>query len=374
MSDRFLVLGDNHGDTSSLRRVLDDAEGEALDYVVHVGDFTRAWRVARREASERASGDRKGTARREADRREASERASGDRKGTARREADVEAGTQRGAEQLAAVEPLLRRLDDRATHGLVWVYGNQDFFGDLPTDLDVGTEIPEGGRVTVGDHTFTNAPYDASEGEILVTHVEKWSIVDHFDGLAHFCGNTHRGRHLDRRLNAAFLHYLHPETEDPVYGGYFLVELDDDGLDVEARSIGSLDRRECERHRERGVQFQPADRPCMFCRDERTLMRELAASSFYGLTGQPAGDAVRVDGRTVASRGPFEDGIATQRADASVSRDALVECAVDLWADPPAGFRETFADYLESVPEDRYAPLARTDVGTFELADRSYAY
>lgn len=203
MADRFLVLGDNHGETESLRRVLADSEDESLDYVVHVGDFTRAWREARQLN-------------------------------------DEPAGIELGVDQLRAVEPLLERLDDRATHGLVWVPGNQDYFGDLPSDLDVGTEIPAMGHVSVGGQRFTNAPYEAGSADVLVTHMEKWSIVDHFDGRAHFCGNTHRGRHYGRRLNSAFLHFLHPKSGDAVYGGYFIVELDgDDGFDVELRPIGN---------------------------------------------------------------------------------------------------------------------------------------
>jgi hypothetical protein len=36
-----------------------------------------------------------------------------------------------------------------------------------------------------------------------------------------------------------------------VFGGYFLAELDADGLDVEMRSVGSLEAVACDRHRER---------------------------------------------------------------------------------------------------------------------------
>ncbi|MFB6152760.1 MAG: metallophosphoesterase [Halodesulfurarchaeum sp.] len=42
MTDRFLVMGDNHGDTESLRRVREDIRGEAIDLAIHVGDFTSA--------------------------------------------------------------------------------------------------------------------------------------------------------------------------------------------------------------------------------------------------------------------------------------------------------------------------------------------
>ncbi|MFB6268953.1 MAG: metallophosphoesterase [Halobacterium sp.] len=304
MSERFLVMGDNHGDTESLRRVLDDLDDrdERVDLAVHVGDFTRAMRHDREV----------------------------------------------GVEQLRAVEPLLERVDDRADHGLVWVWGNQDYFGDLDYDLDAGTEIPQGGAVAVGGQQFTNDPAQVGADDVLVTHMETWRLADDFQGKAHFCGNTHLGRRLDRRLNAAFLQAT-PQGEDGKrFGGYFVVEFDDDGgFDVEMRSIGGLRRVECEVHRERGVQFLPVDQECMFCWQDEVLLREQAASAFYGVT---------------------RDGSETAAV------DAVVEYAVSRWDDPPEGFREDFEAYLADVDDDRYAPLTRTEDGRLAVAENSYAY
>jgi predicted phosphodiesterase len=312
MPTRVLVMGDNHGDTESLRRVLDDIDGEGVDVAVHVGDFTRAWRESRQRD-------------------------------------DEQKGKQIGAEQLREVEPVLADIDAQTRHGLVWVYGNQDYFGDLGYDLSVGTEVPEDGTVTAGGLRFTNSPDDVESDVILVTHMETWSLVDHFDGKAHFCGNTHRGRHKGRRLNASFLKLQDPETGTKQFGGYFLVEFDGpDTMDVEMRPIGDLERQECDRHRERGVQFQPPSRPCMFCEDHRVLMREMSASAYYGLTADAERD--------------------------TVTRTELVDYAVGLWDDPPGGLRSEFATYLDAVDEDRYAPLTGTDDGLLTLAEKSYAY
>jgi len=270
MTRRILVMGDNHGDAESLERVLDDIEDESLDFAVHVGDLTRSWRHDR----------------------------------------DL------GLEQLRAVEPLLERIDDAVDHGLLWVWGNQDYFGDIDYGIDAGTEIPDDGYVTVDRQRFTNAPELVEDDVVLVTHLEKWSLVDHFEGRAHFCGNTHLGRLKDRRLNSAFLQASAPDADEPTYGGYFVVELDDGGpADVELRPLGDLERRTCDRHGDRGVQFQPASAECMYCRDERILYRELAASAFYG----------RTDGD--------ED---------AVTESELVEYAVSLRDDPEAGFRREF--------------------------------
>jgi predicted phosphodiesterase len=324
MTDRYLVCGDNHGDTESLRRVVDDAADEQFDYVLHVGDFTRAWREER-----------------QAD--------------------DPERGQAVGVRQLREVEPLLADLDDLADHGLLWVYGNQDYFGDLDYDLDVGTEVPDDDCVTVGGQRFTSDPSRVDSDEVLVSHMEHWRLVDHFDGLAHFCGNTHRGRRVGRRLNSSFLKVAHPESGEVTYGGYFVVELDDDSdtggteqpLSVEMRSIGDLRRVECDRHAERGVQFQPSSRGCLFCRDEAALMREQSASAFYGLVDHPADET---------------------DTDETVTDEALVEYAVGLWDDPPADFADDFAAYLDDVDDDRYAPLIRTDDGRLTVAEKSYAY
>lgn len=302
MSERWLVLGDHHGDAEALERVLADTEGERFDYAVHVGDFTRAMRHD--EAL--------------------------------------------GVEQLRETEPLLRDLDDRADHGLLWVWGDQDYYGDLDYDLDVGTRIPRDGRVSVGGRRFTNSLSHVDPETVLVTHDEHWRLADHFDGLAHVCGNTHFGRRLGRRLNAAFLQETHPETGEQRYGGYFVVGFEDEEFGVEARAIGDLERRVCERHRERGVQFLPSDWDCMYAWDDRVLLRELAASAFYGVTDGGERD--------------------------SASADEVVAYAVGLWDDPPDGFRDDLASYLDSLDEDRYAPLARREDGRVGVAASSYSY
>ncbi|MFB6152761.1 MAG: hypothetical protein ABEJ27_00770 [Halodesulfurarchaeum sp.] len=117
------------------------------------------------------------------------------------------------------MEPVLADIEAETNHGLLLVWGNQDYFGDLDESLHVGTEIPPAGHLIVGEHRFTNDPTAVTPGDILITHMEKWSLIDHFDGRAHFCGNTHRGRYKDRRLNAAFLQVTEPETGRQRFGG-----------------------------------------------------------------------------------------------------------------------------------------------------------
>jgi predicted phosphodiesterase len=302
--ERWLVLGDHHGDAEALERVLEDTAGERFEYAVHVGDFTRTMRH------------------------------------------DDEA---LGVEQLRETEPLLERLDGCADHGLLWVWGDQDRYGDLAFDLDVGTEIPGDDRITVGGRQFTNSLSHVDADTVLVTHDEHWRLADHFDGLAHLCGNTHFGRRFGRRLNAAFLQETNPETGEQRYGGYFVVEFEGRGFDVEARAIGDLGGRVCERHRERGVQFLPSDWDCMYAWDDRVLLRELSASAFYGVT----------DGGERDSADP----------------DELLEHAVGLWDDdPPAGFRQSLQGYLDSLADDRYAPLAERADGRLGVAEDSYSY
>lgn len=303
MRQRFLVMGDNHGDTTALRRVLTGVAGETVDYVVHVGDFTNA----------------------------------------------VRDGRQRAAAQLRASEPILEQIADHARHGFVWVYGNRDHYGDIPADLDVGTRVPDDGSVTVEGQRFTNDPAVVDRETILVTHLEHWSLLDQFGGRAHLCGNTHRGRSKGRRLNAAFLQYADSETGDQSYGGYFVVEVTDSPpFDVTLQSFGGLERKCCPVHGERGDLFLPPDRACMYCANPVFLMREMAATSFYGVT-------------------EGED-------DATVSITDLVAYAVSLWDEPPPEFAAEFRTYLETVEDDRYAPLSNAGDGVLEVAEPSYAY
>jgi hypothetical protein len=103
----------------------------------------------------------------------------------------------------------------------------------------------------------------------------------------------------------------------------------------DVRSIGSVTRIECDRHAERGVQFQPESRGCMFCNESGTLYREMCASAFYGLTHDSTRDVV--------------------------TDEELVDYAADLWELPPGGFRESLRAYLADLDDHRYAPLTRTD-------------
>ncbi|WP_256300705.1 metallophosphoesterase [Haloarchaeobius salinus] len=303
MGQRYLVLGDHHGDTESLRRVRDDIEGETFDFVVHVGDVTDAMRAGRETA----------------------------------------------VRQLREVEPLLDAIASHARHGLIWVWGNRDHFGDLDADLDVGTEAPSEGCVTVGGQRFTNDLDAVASDVVLVTHMETWRLLDHFEGRAHFCGNTHLGRLKGRRVNSAFLQYTHRETGEQSFGGYFVVDVTDEPpFDVEVHEVGTLNRFDCPAHGERGVQYHAAFDGCMYCAESDILMREMAASAFYGLTDGTDREAVR--------------------------EEALVSYAVELWEDPPRGFRSAFADYIEGIDGDRYAPLDRADDGLLAVAERSYAY
>lgn len=303
MGQRYLVLGDHHGDTESLRRVRDDIEDETFDFVVHVGDLTDAMRAGRETA----------------------------------------------VRQLDEVEPVLAEIAAHARHDLVWVWGNRDHFGDFDADLGVGTEVPSDGCVTVGGQRFTNDLDAVASDVVLVTHMETWRLLDQFEGRAHFCGNTHLGRLKGRRLNSAFLQYTHRETGEQSFGGYFVVDVTDEPpFDVELREVGTLDRFDCPDHGERGVQYHSAFDDCVYCAEPDILMREMAASAFYGLTNDTERERVR--------------------------DEELVSYAVELWDDPPTGFGSAFAAYVDSVTEDRYAPLARTDDGLLRVAEKSYAY
>lgn len=303
MTSRWLVMGDNHGDTEAFERLLDDINGTTFDGAIHVGDLTDG----------------------------------------------VRAGRETAASQLQSIEPYLEAIDEQTRYGLVWIWGNRDYFGDIDADLNVGTHVPPEGCVTVGGTRFTNELSAVSDDVVLLTHMEYWRLLDHFDGVAHFCGNTHLGRHLDNRLNSAFLQYTPRDGHEQRYGGYFVVALNDSGIvDVEMHSIGQLSQIDCAKHGERGVQYHAAFDGCMYCAEPDILRRELTASAYYGLT-----------------HGAHRDAVADE---------TLIEYAIGLWDDPPAGLQAELQAYLESIDTDRYAPLTRADDGRLTLASESYAY
>ncbi|WP_375142039.1 metallophosphoesterase family protein [Natronoarchaeum rubrum] len=285
-------MGDNHGNTESLERVVSGTEGEEFDFVVHVGDFSNAHNEGR----------------------------------------DV------GVEQLQAVEPYLEKLAGRAKHGLLYVYGNRDYYGDLDYEFNIGIHIPTEGHITVDGQRFTQDPGVVSDDDILVTHVEKKQMIDHFCGRTYFCGHTHTGRYKERMLNSAFLYRDDSKADTAIYGGYFVVDLKDEPpFDIDLRNIGSLDTTVCPQHSDRGILIGPDYHDCMFCWRPVLLLREMASTAFYGVTS------------------------GLDREYAIV--EELVDYAVDLWDSPPQDFQKEFTEYLSSEQPDPLGPLVRDDDG-----------
>jgi predicted phosphodiesterase len=283
-------MGDNHGNTESLERVVADTEAETFDFVIHVGDFTNGHNVGRSE----------------------------------------------GTDQLRAVEPYLKKLAERATHGFLYVYGNRDYYGDLGYSLDVGTHIPEDEFVTVGRQRFTQTAELVEENDILVTHGEIAAMLDHFEGRAYFCGHTHTGRYKDRTLNSAFLYRDDSKADTAIYGGYFVVEVrDEPPFDIDLRNFGRLNTTVCQTHQDRGVLIGPDYHECMYCWRPVELYREIASSAYYGLTND--GDQI------------------------GVTDEQLVGYALDLFESPPTDFKSQFSQYLRGV--DPLGPLERNEDG-----------
>jgi predicted phosphodiesterase len=302
---RLLVMGDNHGNAETLEQVANETAGETFDYLIHVGDLTNVvW-------------------------------------------------DGHPAEQVEAIRPALSTLTDRGE--LVYIWGNRDKWGDpMPEDgLGLGTLIEQGETRTIDGQRFTTDPEAVDGDTILLTHGEHDWAIDHFDGLAYFCGHTHAGRFIGRMLNSAFLYRDESFGAEPLQGGYFIVEISEDRtFDVEFRNLGGLAKVICPDHIERGIQFLPDGLNCNYCYNDGDLEKELLTSAFYALAELDAADEVTAapEGSIVQSR-TGEDG--SERT--AVHETALVEYACGLWDSPPAGFRESFTEYLGSL--DRI-PLA----------------
>lgn len=246
---RILAMGDNHGNVSSLERVVEDTEDEEFDYVIHVGDLTNFC-------------------------------------------FDGDAAQQ----QLADVAEQFKSLQTRGN--LVFIYGNRDyesgFVGigpriDRHTGIELpGTELPPSGTIEIGGQAFTQNPDDVTRETILVTHYQLSELFDHFNGLGYFSGHSHSGRLLDRSLNTAFLHRDESHGSEPLDGGYFEVELSKDKMDVTMHSLGGLSRVQCPDHATRGIQYNPANwkTDCKFCHDEDSFYEEITASAKHSLKQQ----------------------------------------------------------------------------------------
>lgn len=252
----ILAMGDNHGDSSTLKQVVEETEGEQFDFVLHVGDLTNFC----------FDGDA-------------------------------------AQEQLAEVAEQFESLQTRGD--LVYIYGNRDyesgFVGlgpriDRYTEIDLpGTELPPSGIIEIGGQAFTKNPDDVTRDTILVTHYQLPELFAHFKGLGYFSGHVHSGRLLGKSLNTAFLHRDESHGAEPLDGGYFEVELSKDQIDVTMHSLGGLSRVQCSDHATRGIQYNPSNwmTSCKFCHDEDSFYDEITASAKHSLNQQ--GDPITED-------------------------------------------------------------------------------
>lgn len=188
---RLLCMGDNHGHVTSVAKVVEEIEGDRFDYIIHTGDFTNT----------------------------------------------DEDGLEAGVEQLEAQKPYFEELTQRGE--FVYVLGNRDHeagpshlvdYVTDHTDFDVGTQIPEEGTIEVEGQAFTQDPALVEPDTILVTHGLIPELLDHFEGKAYFSGHEHTGRYKNRALNTAFLYRGDRHGGKPLEGGYFIVEISDDGV------------------------------------------------------------------------------------------------------------------------------------------------
>ena len=239
---RLLCMGDNHGDVTSLERVVDETNGEEFDFVIHVGDITNAWFD----------------------------------------------GVDEGREQLEAITPQFEALNERGE--LLYIWGNRDgaIGPERPfQDYDLpGTFIPEDDVITVAGETFTQDLELVEDDTILVTHYWYPELLDHFAGKAYFSGHIHTGRYKNKALNTAFLYRTADHGADALLGAYFVVEIAPDGAwQIDFRNIGKVRKGICPRHQALGVQFVPDywRKDCQFCYDEDDFYSEVARSALYGL-------------------------------------------------------------------------------------------
>jgi len=250
-STRLLCMGDNHGNTSSLERVVRDTEGEEFDYIIHVGDITNACIDSMDE----------------------------------------------GEKQLEAVLPLFEELSNRGE--LLYVWGNRDFevcvkggftrideYADF--EFTPGTHIPIEGTVEVAGQRFTQDRDEVDERTILVTHYFGHELLDHFSGLLYLSGHVHVGRFKNNVLNTGFLYRDGSHGANPIEGGYFVVEITDRSIDVTFESLGGLEKGICASHISQGVQFTPTNwrNACKFCYDSEDFYTEVVDSVEYDLEEQ----------------------------------------------------------------------------------------
>jgi predicted phosphodiesterase len=283
---RILCFGDNHGDQNSLQQVVSETEGETFDYIIHVGDITNA----------------------------------------------CEEGLEAGADQLQQLKPLFAELSERGE--LVYVWGNRDFeictkgvgtridrFSDFP--FDEGTHIPRTGTIDVAGQRFTQDPDAVDSETILVTHYYHPELLDHFEGRAYFSGHVHTGRRKGNVLNTGFLYRGGEHGATPLQGGYFIVELDSDRMDVSFHSLGGLEEGSCPDHLARGFQYTPRNwqSNCTFCYEEEPFYTEILESTQLAL----------------------------ERTEREVTQTNLYETAIDLYQHTgvPDDFESTLSSYVE---------------------------
>lgn len=178
-----------------------------------------------------------------------------------------------GLKQLAEKAPVY--LAPRAERS-VWERGDGEYAPASPPESGSGTgdessiqEIPLTGRIPLGSIALTRNPWLEDEDVCLVTHEAR---PDLWRGghAAYIAGNHYVGRYDRRYLNTGFSSFDPGVGRDVLYGQYFELRFDEEGLrDVSWYPLGVVQELSCPEHTEYGMLYLLEGLSCPFCEIER---------------------------------------------------------------------------------------------------------
>jgi len=263
---RILAFGDNHGNTESLSRIVEETTDEEFDYIIHTGDITNTYKT----------------------------------------------DFQTGVEQLKSVEPYFETLSQRGE--LVYIYGNRDSErvpGGNRRHVTEEYELTPGHRlrreetIEVTGQRFTSNPKSAEQGDILLTHGIVPQQFYRPEAKAYFCGDTHRAVQQDHALNTGYLY-----NDKGYFGAYFIAELDESGITTQ---VLGLDERwkpvVCPDHEWYGRQFHPEKFGCRICKfGPQQQFAPMVHFAFNAATdGVGNGKTAKLEEIITSARGLFVD-------------------------------------------------------------------
>ena len=215
----FAAFSDLHGEYESLSELLDLAKAEGRELLVHAGDLTDA------EYS----------------------------------------GLIAGAEQMSRICTLIQEAGMK----MIYVLGNRDVAGGRLVSCPLDGDLSKA-DIEVDGFRFTASAERAADSIYVTHYLEPSQRESQVDARLVLYGHDHTPRVYLNYVGLGYLRGRNESDPDAARGGFFLIDVEDDELEISFHNMGGLVKSRCAIHRDQGAFYVPHSwqEACPMCRND----------------------------------------------------------------------------------------------------------